>query len=592
MKRSIQAFVLGGSLLVVFMAMAWVTAAALRLDRMQAQAGQRAAFEENVRLALWRMETALAPLIARESARPYFVYAAFHPAARAYNDMFEPVAPGDLLVASPLLTESDPWVSLHFQSDAGGNVSSPEVPQAGAAPSGKSTAPSLARPSAALVRRFDDFKSRLDVSRLFATLPATPAKPVSAVPAAPGGQLRSNMNNAAIRQQFAQGEAQQQAMNTIEWNARSGQQALLMGNNFRDSSSPRVEEGILKPLWAGDMLLLARRMRVNGSEYVQGCWLDWPAIRVALLERIQDLLPGASLEPATDPQTDGDGRRLAAIPVRLEALERPLLPASAWSPIRMALAITWVCLLATSLAVTLVLASAINLSERRAAFTSAVTHELRTPLTTFRVYTEMLAEGMVPSEDKRRDYLQTLHAEALRLSHLVENVLAYARIERNRHSGHRESASVGAILDRVADRLRQRAAQAGMELILPQSDAARTPTVFTDVSAVEQILFNLIDNAAKYAAAAPDKRIELGAEAVDRAVILRVRDYGPGIHGAGLRELFKPFRKSAERAAASAPGVGLGLALSRRLARALGGDLRLDRRATDGAVFELRLPRA
>jgi signal transduction histidine kinase len=588
MKRSLQAVVLVAALIVVFTAMAWVTAAALRLDRMQAESGQHAAFEENVRLALWRMETALAPLIARESARPYFVYAPFYPAARAYDQMLEPIAPGDLLVASPLLSESDSWVSLHFQTDAGGTVSSPEVPQADGALSSKAP-PTVPKPSVVRVRRFGDLKDRLDVPRLFAALPATPARP----PVTPqGGNLLGNIDNGTVRQQFAQGEQQQRAMNTMEWNARvSGQQEALFGNPKRPSSR-RVEEGVLTPLWAGDLLLLARRMRVNGTEYVQGCWLDWPAIQAALRERIRDLLPEAALLPAPGSPIDGDGRRLAALPVRLEARETPLLPAARWSPIRLALAITWMCLLATSLAVALVLASAITLSERRAAFTSAVTHELRTPLTTFRVYTEMLAGGMVRGEEKRRDYLQTLHAEALRLSHLVENVLAYARLERGRHDRQRERISVGAILDRTADRLRQRAAQAGLELILPQSDEDRAPMVFTDVSAVEQILFNLIDNAAKYAAAAPARRVELSVEAAGRMTILRVRDYGPGIHGAGQRDLFKPFRKSAERAAASAPGVGLGLALSRRLARALGGDLRLDSRVTDGAAFELTLPRA
>ena len=73
-----------------------------------------------------------------------------------------------------------------------------------------------------------------------------------------------------------------------------------------------------------------------------------------------------------------------------------------------------------------------SLSERRGAFVSAVTHELRTPLTTLRMYTEMLADGMVPDEPRRRSYLQTLRAEADRLGHLVENVLAYSRLERNR----------------------------------------------------------------------------------------------------------------------------------------------------------------
>ena len=71
-----------------------------------------------------------------------------------------------------------------------------------------------------------------------------------------------------------------------------------------------------------------------------------------------------------------------------------------------------------------------------------------------------------------------------------------------------------------------------------------------------------------------------------------MRDHGPGLPPRAIRRLFRPFSKSAHDAAHSAPGVGLGLALSRRLARALGGDLRLDENGPHGACFVLTLPLA
>ena len=84
------------------------------------------------------------------------------------------------------------------------------------------------------------------------------------------------------------------------------------------------------------------------------------------------------------------------------------------------------------MAIGLVLGGALSLSERRGTFVSAVTHELRTPLTTFRLYTEMLDEGMVASGESQRNYMKTLRSEADRLGHLVENVLSFARLERGR----------------------------------------------------------------------------------------------------------------------------------------------------------------
>ena len=71
----------------------------------------------------------------------------------------------------------------------------------------------------------------------------------------------------------------------------------------------------------------------------------------------------------------------------------------------------------------------IRLSERRAVFVSAVTHELRTPLTTFNMYTEMLPSGLVP-KGREMAYVDILKNEAGRLTHLVDNVLSYARVER------------------------------------------------------------------------------------------------------------------------------------------------------------------
>jgi signal transduction histidine kinase len=112
----------------------------------------------------------------------------------------------------------------------------------------------------------------------------------------------------------------------------------------------------------------------------------------------------------------------------------------------------------------------------------------------------------------------------------------------------------------------------------------------TDPSVVEQVLVNLVDNAAKYAHGASDRRIHLDIAASGTRLAVSVRDHGPGMSQRAVRRLFRPFSKSALDAAHSAPGVGLGLALSRRLARALGGSLRLQHNGPDGVSFVLTLP--
>src|SRR3954468_21660101 len=109
-------------------AMTRLDASARDLERAEARARRQAALEENVQLALWRMDSALAPLMAEEGARPYFAYSPLYPAERAFTCMFSEIKRGDVLVPSPLLTFASPRVRLHFQYGPDGRLSSPQVP--------------------------------------------------------------------------------------------------------------------------------------------------------------------------------------------------------------------------------------------------------------------------------------------------------------------------------------------------------------------------------------------------------------------------------------------------------------------------------
>ncbi|RBP45988.1 phospho-acceptor domain-containing protein [Roseimicrobium gellanilyticum] len=353
----------------------------------------------------------------------------------------------------------------------------------------------------------------------------------------------------------------------------------------------------LQGFWIEDTLLLTREATLDGARVLQGVWLDWPKLRDQWLAQVSDLFPQAMLVPAPNALPDqpvlDDPLRLASLPVRLVTGPLAVAPSPFWTPMRSALVVAWLCVGLAGLAVGAVLFGTVALSERRAAFVSAVTHELRTPLTTFRLYSEMLASGMVRDEDQKKNYLGTLEAEAGRLSHLVENVLAYARIERGSARAQVESVSIGEVLDRVVPRLRQRAEQAGMEIAVDANEEERKTLLRVDVAALEQILFNLVDNACKYAAPrAADKTIHVQASTKGPLAMLRVRDHGAGIAPQERRRVFRPFHKSADKAAHSAPGVGLGLALCERLSKALGGRLSLEKAPVgSGASFVLELPR-
>jgi signal transduction histidine kinase len=437
--------------------------------------------------------------------------------------------------------------------------------------------------------------------KLTAMLPEPKAISLKIVRAPSVPQTQANADNlsslskqeSSLKSDYGQ---RAQAIDVQQMNAIAQNRSMSQSPAVADSPQPVSTTNAdfsgapMTPLWIEGQLILARRVLVGGKQYVQGCLLDWPVIRRDLLAGVKDLLPEADLVPTGDNHAADESRRLAALPIRLLPGTVQFADDKNRSPLMLSLFVAWVCLFAAAVAIIGLLSGVIRLSARRASFVSAVTHELRTPLTTFQMYAEMLASDMVPDEPQKKEYLNTLRAEAIRLTHLVENVLAYARLERGRLDRRLETVALSDLIASMQNRLADRAAQAGMQLAV--ENTAAELSVKTNVSAVEQILFNLVDNACKYASSADDKRIHVLLQEENGQAAVRVEDHGSGIAPEMRRRLFRSFSKTAREAAHSAPGIGLGLALSRRLARDLGGGLRYEEKPTPGACFVLTLPLA
>ena len=234
----------------------------------------------------------------------------------------------------------------------------------------------------------------------------------------------------------------------------------------------------------------------------------------------------------------------------------------------------------------------VRLSEAEAAlktsFVANVSHELKTPLTTIRLYAELLEQGRVRDPAKQADYLATISRETQRLGRLVGNVLDFSRLEEGKKKYALSRCDLGAALRRLAEVHAPRLAEAGLVLDV-SVDEAGVVWLHTDLEAVEQIVLNLFDNAAKYAADGGEVTLLL-AERREGGVAIMVMDRGPGVPGDQHQRIFEKFHRVDNRLTAEKSGAGLGLSIARQLARGLGGDLRCATRADGGAAFSLILP--
>jgi len=244
-----------------------------------------------------------------------------------------------------------------------------------------------------------------------------------------------------------------------------------------------------------------------------------------------------------------------------------------------------IALLAGALVVRLV-AKAERLARERSQFAAAAAHELRTPLAGLQLYGDMLADGL-GDPNKLRDYARRMSEEASRLGRVVSNVLGFSQLERGNLSVEPRVGALGEALCDLASRAQPALDRAGVVLDL---DVAPELSAKFDRDALARIVGNLLDNAEKYSREAADRTIALAAHEVGDSVEVTVADHGPGITQQTRARLFRPFARGVTSDGPA--GLGLGLALSQSLARAMGGSLDYREPAGGGAMFVLRLARA
>ncbi|MBR6677726.1 MAG: HAMP domain-containing histidine kinase [Oscillospiraceae bacterium] len=221
-------------------------------------------------------------------------------------------------------------------------------------------------------------------------------------------------------------------------------------------------------------------------------------------------------------------------------------------------------------------------------FISSVSHELRTPLTAINGWVETMEqdveEGIDPEELRRG--LGIIQKETNRLTNMVEELLDFSRMQDGRFTLRLQPIDLQAEFEDTVYTYRSLFRQEGIELNYDSGEIEECPIIEGDPERLRQVFCNVLDNAAKHGGSG--RRIDAAFELQSDAMVITIRDYGPGIPEAELPFVKQKFYKGSSKAR----GSGIGLAVCDEIMRLQGGEFTIANAEGGGAVCELRFPTA
>lgn len=216
---------------------------------------------------------------------------------------------------------------------------------------------------------------------------------------------------------------------------------------------------------------------------------------------------------------------------------------------------------------------------------SMASHELRHPLTLIMGFSEVLREyGQTLDGRESREIIGKLRKAAERLRRSVINMMEISRLESGKLAVDLEEVDLGSMVESLVEELRARSSDHPVEVEIENGAA----TMVADRDKLEIILFNLMDNAAKYSP--PGSRIEVFAHRTGKEVVLGVKDEGQGISEENLKFIFQPFRKGESEEGGTIKGMGLGLYIVNRLVEAHDGHIEVRSERGKGSIFAVHIP--
>ena len=226
-----------------------------------------------------------------------------------------------------------------------------------------------------------------------------------------------------------------------------------------------------------------------------------------------------------------------------------------------------------------------TLDQSRNQFVSNASHELKTPLATMKIMIESLIYQPDMDKNLRTEFMTDINNEIDRLSAIVSDLLTLVQMDSQNVKLTRENLSIAQLIKENAHRLTPIANQKGQKIVLQLQDSC---DIYADKSKLNQVIYNLMENAVKYTQASGVIRVTLQRQG--RNAIFRVSDNGPGIPKENLPHIFDRFYRVDKARSREKGGTGLGLSIVHQLVLLHGGSINVESEEGRGATFIVELP--
>lgn len=223
--------------------------------------------------------------------------------------------------------------------------------------------------------------------------------------------------------------------------------------------------------------------------------------------------------------------------------------------------------------------------DSRNEFLSAISHEIRTPLTYIKGYSDVLSKGMVKNTEEQMEYLSIINKETKRITFLVDDLFAMSKLQAGKFQLEKESANINSIVEKVTATLIPAAEKRG--LVLTVNLFTQIPEISFDKKRMEQVIYNLIENAIKYT---ENGEIKVQTYLENGLAVIEITDTGMGIAEEEIPKIWDRFYRIEKSRGRKTGGTGLGLYIVKQIIDSHGGQVKVKSIENQGSTFSIYLP--